>query len=474
MACTGRAGRVSSLQKLSEKSLLQGLGDVACGLSSSFCCGGTLEISEAIRVAYHNSNDSYLSEIKLPGATEADLLKFIEASSIASFGKGKKQVTDPSYRNAFKLDSEAFMTSFHLSSTTIVNEIESLMLPNRCIRAEIHKLNSYCEGGYFKTHVDTPRSKEMFGSLVVCLPSQFSRGTLVTHHHGCRVDFDWSSKIEDPLKIAIKWAAFFSDVEHEILPVTSGHRFTLTYNLYSASERLPLIPTGNPFYHLLEKSVNTPHFLRGGGCLGFQCQYLYAFSDLSDGDFHQMLPFLLKGPDYMVYSVARSIGLKVRVQPVVDGARHWHLLPDFSHCFGTYQSWQESEASLKLELGALEQYNDFPTISPQAVMWCSVPDQKFTPAGAYTYYGNEAADVGVCYQAAVLLVDIPPWGARKCEVGNGETMKLNIKDWQGKQQGNHIITWRKEGIHNDFSASEDEFDWDDDDDDDDMDDLDYD
>lgn len=132
----------------------------------------------------------------------------------------------------------------------------------------------------------------------------------------------------------------------------------------------------------------------------------------------------------MVFSVARSIGLKVRVQPVVDGARHWHLLPDFSHCFGTYQSWQESEASLKLELGALEQFNDFPAISPQAVMWCSIPDQKFTPAGAYTYYGNEAADVGVCYQAAVLLVDIPPWGARKCEVDNSGAMKLNIKDWQ--------------------------------------------
>ena len=28
------------------------------------------------------------------------------------------------------------------------------------------------------------------------------------------------------------------------------------YNLYSASERLPQIPSGNPFYQLLEKAVN--------------------------------------------------------------------------------------------------------------------------------------------------------------------------------------------------------------------------
>lgn len=238
--------------------------------------------------------------------------------------------------------------------------------------------------------------------------------TLVTRHHDCRVEFDWSSTTGNPPKNVIKWAAFFSDVEHEILPVTSGHRITLTYNLYSSSERLPLIPTGNPFYWLLKQAVSSPHFMRSGGCLGFQCRHLYAFSQLSSEDFHQTLPFLLKGPDYLVFSVAISIGLKVRVQPVVDGARHWHLLPDFSSPFGTYSSWKEDEASLKLELGALYQDNEYPVISQQAVMWCSIPDKNFAPAAAYTYYGNEAADcVGVCYQAAVLLVDIPPWGDRK-------------------------------------------------------------
>ena len=477
MAYAWKSGHVSSLQKLSEKSLLKGLGEVACDVSSTFCCGGTLEISEAVRIGYGCGKDSSLSEIKLPGATETDLSKLIKASSIASFGKGTEQVIDTSYRNAFKLDNDDFMTSFHLSSTTIMNEIESLMLPNRCIRAEMHKLNIYCDGGHFKSHVDTPRSKEMFGSLVVCLPTPFSGGTLVTRHRGCRVEFDWSSKIDSP-NIVIKWAAFFCDVEHEILPVTRGHRFTLTYNLYSASERLPQIPSGNPFYQLLEKAVKTPHFLRNGGCLGFQCQFLYAFSELSDDDLHQMLPFLLKGPDYMVFSVARSIGLKVRVQPVVDGSRHWHLLPGFSHPFGTYSSWEEDEASLKLELGALGLYDDFPFISPQAVIWCSSPDQNFTPAAAYTYYGNEAADVGVCYQAAVLLVDVPPWGDRKCEIDTDTgAVKLNVsKNWKGtvKQQGERVITWRKEGIHSDFSASEDEYDWDDDDDMNDLDDEDID
>ena len=31
-------------------------------------------------------------------------------------------------------------------------------------------------GGHFKAAVDTPRSGDMFGSLVVCLPTQFTGG----------------------------------------------------------------------------------------------------------------------------------------------------------------------------------------------------------------------------------------------------------------------------------------------------------
>ena len=69
----------------------------------------------------------------------------------------------------------------------------------------------------------------MFGSLVVCL--QFSGGELVIHHHGRTQKFDWSS-LDNPRKTA-SWAVFFSDVEHEVLPVTEGDRITLTYNLYA-------------------------------------------------------------------------------------------------------------------------------------------------------------------------------------------------------------------------------------------------
>ena len=75
----------------------------------------------------------------------------------------------------------------------------------------------------------------MFGSLVVCLPSQFSGGALVTRHNGQEFIYDWSSPADDPVQ-KVQWAAFFSDVRHEILPVTKGYRITLTFNLYHCDQ----------------------------------------------------------------------------------------------------------------------------------------------------------------------------------------------------------------------------------------------
>ena len=44
---------------------------------------------------------------------------------------------------------------------------------------------------------------------------------LIPMPHGREVKFDWSSTVENPKTVS--WAVFFSDVEHEVLPVTEGH-----------------------------------------------------------------------------------------------------------------------------------------------------------------------------------------------------------------------------------------------------------
>ena len=154
----------------------------------------------------------------------------------------------------------------------------------------------------------------MFGSLVICLPTHFSGGALVTHHGDQEVVFNWSSLPDSSLS-EVCWAAFFRDGEHEILPVSAGHRITLTYNLYAVQERLHSIPSGNPFYNCLQTAIGTPHFMRDGGCLAFKCDHLYAFGLLSE---KELLPHVQKEVDYLIYSSAKFLDLRVTVKPVLQ------------------------------------------------------------------------------------------------------------------------------------------------------------
>ena len=171
----------------------------------------------------------------------------------------------------------------------------------------------------------------MFGSLVVCLPTQFTGGELVTRHKGQEVRFDWSSSPDNPMK-KVSWAAFFSDVEHEVLPVTDGHRLTLTYNLHCDHKHFRdvyVVPTESvsitcyPFYRELRAAVSNSHFMRDGGVLGFSCQHQYVFQDLNSSD---DLPCRLKGVDNVVYMSGRSLGLQVSVRPVMKATYSYSAL----------------------------------------------------------------------------------------------------------------------------------------------------
>ena len=74
----------------------------------------------------------------------------------------------------------------------------------------------------------------MFGSLVIVFPSPLEGGALLLRHRGQEWTFDSRNELtEAEDQPSIGYVAFFSDIEHEVTPVTSGHRITLTYNLYS-------------------------------------------------------------------------------------------------------------------------------------------------------------------------------------------------------------------------------------------------
>jgi hypothetical protein len=64
----------------------------------------------------------------------------------------------------------------------------------------------------------------MFGSLVIVFPTQHEGGSLKFRHGGREWTFDSAAMVKRQKDPTI--AAFYCDIEHEVTPVTSGHRIT--------------------------------------------------------------------------------------------------------------------------------------------------------------------------------------------------------------------------------------------------------
>lgn len=74
----------------------------------------------------------------------------------------------------------------------------------------------------------------MFGTLIICLPSKHVGGEVRVSHHGEEKLFCTGNSAD----FGLSWLAWYSNVKHEILPVLSGHRLVLTYNLVAPPTHL--------------------------------------------------------------------------------------------------------------------------------------------------------------------------------------------------------------------------------------------
>ena len=75
----------------------------------------------------------------------------------------------------------------------------------------------------------------MFASLIIVLPSKFEGGE-VHVSHGNNKDVFNISPFSEFTTSALAW---YTDVTHEVKPVTSGYRLAISYNLVEASPGLP-------------------------------------------------------------------------------------------------------------------------------------------------------------------------------------------------------------------------------------------
>ncbi|GAQ88607.1 hypothetical protein KFL_004440050 [Klebsormidium nitens] len=225
---------------------------------------------------------------------------------------------------------------------------------NQAIKLVPYKLNINGPGDFFRPHVDTPVDPELFiGTVVVCLPSPFTGGELIVTHVDASHTFDFATKSND--KAVFQFAAFYGDCLHEIKPVTSGHRITLTYHImrkrpnvtfenddseFSPEEVFPVEADDicqeqicNQFQAELRilSSLGLPY-------VGFLLQHGYTQAGISEKG--------LKGSDRLFYELLTAAGWKCHFVPVLV-VRRWNRGTRFS-----------SESDFKCTLEVLSFTND--------------------------------------------------------------------------------------------------------------------
>ena len=176
-------------------------------------------------------------------------------------------------------------------------------------------------GSFFKPHVDTPRGENMFGSLVIVFPTVHEGGSLVLRDAGKEWVVDAAHDIKQNPNQCVAFIAFYGDVEHEVLPITSGYRVTMTYNLYY--ERAPSIAyvrtNIDEVYRTLkaafEEMLTHPDILPNGGYLGFGLQREYGLSAESD---LQSVESYLKGSDALLLLVCQELSVVASLRVLYD------------------------------------------------------------------------------------------------------------------------------------------------------------
>ncbi|MBI1896471.1 MAG: hypothetical protein HYS04_08035 [Acidobacteria bacterium] len=445
MASTGRTKH--------ERALLEGLHHAVRGLRAPFTCGGTLVPEQPVTLCFPDNTQITLLRARDTFEQERLLRPLVERCAAAAFGMGRKTRYDRTIRDALQIKAEGgtFSVLFDPAAAGILEQIRRELAPHDsdALTAELYNLNVYATGGHFVPHKDTPRGSDMLGTLVVCLPAQFSNGAFVVKHHGVFQTYDWGRAIREQAEpTRIHWAAFFGDVDHQIEQVWGGLRVTLTYLIRrganAARSDVPDRDHGalnTLVQQKLRVMLDDQRFLGKGGTLAFPCSHLYH----QDARFQRKQRLLsrqtlsaLKGRDHNVAAAAMAAGLEVTLYPYMietcaDGTWQLDHFPTRREkaALGDQMDPTDLENALAVRASS-EDAGDLdvvwvdppPHFNAQPTMYPEIADREAHAAdpdlpalmhlhaceySATGYFGNEGSDIDL-YIYCALHVSIPPYG----------------------------------------------------------------
>jgi hypothetical protein len=290
----------------------------------------------------------------------------------------------------------------------------------------------------------------MFGSLVVVFPTPHEGGALFLRHHGHEWIFDSGQALAAVGQPTIGYVAFFSDVEHEVAPVTSGHRITLTYNLYfddggpvsendAVSEHLipPQPPNQEGFHEALKALLGNPEFMADGGTLGFGLRHVYPIKENLNHVYD-----VLKGSDAVVYQSMCALGFEPVLYVYYDedeyddalqGAMVDRLI-SFSDVFDGRVVDLVQEAGgipVREDRAELDRYSTLKDSEP--VEWVTPRTRHNRQEAAFGSYGNEPS-VTWAYGDVCMIVRIGKAGDRMTYPTVAQVNRVYSERWQERRR----------------------------------------
>jgi hypothetical protein len=275
--------------------------------------------------------------------------KLIAVARPAMFGRGEQTLTDTNVRDTWELTPDQ-LTLGGLGWPALLDGAlehfrDELGLPRTSrLRAEPHSMLVYGKGQFFLPHQDSEKHDAMVGTLVVSLPSAHTGGELVIDHAG-------ESRAYRASKEELTLVAFYADCRHQVTPVRSAYRVTLTFNLLSDAETpAPEAGPGTELAHCLTEHFTTPATPRyGGRDLGPPNRLVF----LLDHEYTQQgLNWRrLKGADAeraaLVRAAAEQAGCET-VLALAEVKETWDVLPSDHDPWDDYEEEEEEPDDFQL------------------------------------------------------------------------------------------------------------------------------
>ncbi|KAH6915431.1 hypothetical protein BKA70DRAFT_1093846 [Coprinopsis sp. MPI-PUGE-AT-0042] len=432
-------------------SIIKNLRKTVESLVTSRHVSGTYPLEATTGLFYRGdsgSNARWIDFASTVAIADSELKALVAVCEEAKFGLGNKDVLDPTYRKAWKLDASKFALQFDLANSGVLQTVRDALLhyedSSLVLEAHLDKLNVYGPGSFFKSHVDTPRDKNMLATLVIVLPTEHKGGDLLLLNKHWTFDSADMVSREAAKKPRLAFVAFYSDVDHEVTLVESGYRVTVTYNLYCSKPLSPSLSKlslrVSPEEKLVRKALRwileKEEVLPVGGVVAFGLTHKYPISPENINSLDAVFEGVLKGGDALIERACQSLNLDVKVRALYmhnsDGDPTDTDDPDFNdemrYLTGTTEinphitASDESETHLREALDAVgystRDYDYSHKKSwKRAVLWFTHPRSLMEAAVPWIVYGNQA-ELTYSYGRLVLTAEVPAFDLRKA-VFNG-------------------------------------------------------